>query len=106
MDQQQPEGAVQEQEGGGDDCLLCDRALALVGLGAGLIITAMAVDLLTGGAISARLFGPRRDTAQWDTAEGGQDGPPAEGGGQAAAADPAAAAPEGGQAAAEVGPDA
>lgn len=106
----QPEGEQLEQGAAGDDCLLCDRVLALVGLGAGLIITAMAVDLLTGGAISAKLFGSRRDPAQWDTADGGEDGPPLEGAGEdPGAAETEAAAPvtaDGGPAAGEVAPDA
>lgn len=61
-------GATQDQAGpepAGKDCLICDRVLAAGGLVAALVLAYMSADLLTGGAITAALFG-RRDPAVWD----------------------------------------
>jgi len=59
-----------EAEAGGKDCLICDKVLAAGGLLFALILAYMSADLLSGGALTATLFG-RRDPAVWDVPEAG-----------------------------------
>jgi len=92
MDSTEPAETAEAEAGtgaGGKDCLICDKVLAAGGLLFAAVLAYMSADLLTGGAITAALFG-RRDPAVWDVAEAGA---PAPAEGQAAAAEAEGEAP-------------
>ncbi len=96
MDSTEPAGTAETTEAeagaGGKDCLICDKVLAAGGLLFAAVLAYMSADLLTGGAITAALFG-RRDPAVWDVPEAEAEADAAGAGVQADAAEAEGEAP-------------